>query len=455
MTSTIVGLSTSVSNSAINIIRISGEKSLSIINEIFTGKQNLKPNEIKYGFIKYGNEIYDEVLVSFMKAPKSYTGEDVIEINCHGGKLITNKILNLILKLGATLAQPGEFTKRAFLNGKIDLTKAESIMDLINAKSSLELKCSLDQRVGKLYRKINLIKEKILNVLSRIEVIVDFEDELEDLNKQGIENEILNLRDEILNILKFKNQGMVIKNGIKTSIVGKPNVGKSSLLNYLCDYNKAIVTDVPGTTRDVIEEFVDFGGVILNLFDTAGIRESDDLVEQIGINKTFEKINESDLIFFMLDATKEIDDEDFKIYNLIENKNTIFLINKCENKIFNKEYLIDKFRICNENNVLEISVANKEGFENLCSLIKNKFCLNELTVLEDEDIILTNMRHVECLNNSLNSLNNSINSLNNSMPLDIISIDVREALTFIMKIIGEDVNESIVNNIFSKFCIGK
>ena len=454
MATTIVGLSTSVSNSAINIIRISGEESLSIINKIFTSKEKLKPNVITYGFIKYENEIYDEVLVSFMKAPKSYTGEDVIEINCHGGKLITNKILNLILKLGANLCLPGEFTKRAFLNGKIDLTKAEAIMDLINSKTSLELKCSLDQRLGKLFRRINLIKEKMINVLSRIEVIIDFEDELEDLNKQGIEDEILNLKNEVLNILKFRNQGMIIKNGIKTSIVGKPNVGKSSLLNYLCDYDKAIVTDIPGTTRDVIEEFVDFGGVILNLFDTAGIRESCDLVEQIGINKTFDKINESDLIFFMLDSTREIDDEDFKIYDLVENKTTIFLINKCENKIFDKKHLINKFKACNENNVIEISVANKQGFENLSSLIKNKFYLNE-DVLEDEDIIITNMRHVECLNNSLTSLNNSINSLKNSMPLDIISIDIREALTFIMKITGEDVNESIIDNIFSKFCIGK
>lgn len=452
---TIVGLSTSISNSAINIIRISGDKSLEIINKIFTSKENLKPNEIKYGFIKYQDEIYDEVLVSFMKSPKSYTGEDVIEINCHGGKLVTNKIINLILKLGATLSEPGEFTKRAFLNGKIDLTKAESIMDLINSKSDLELKCSLDQRTGKLYKKINVIKEKILSVLSRIEVIVDFEDELEDLHKEGIENEILTLKNEILNTLKYKNQGAIIKNGIKTSIVGKPNVGKSSLLNYLCDYNKAIVTDIPGTTRDVIEEFVDFGGIILNLFDTAGIRESDDLVEKIGINMALEKINESDLIFFLLDSNRDLEDEDLKIFEIIKNKNTIFLINKCEGKkVFDKKYLLDKFNIENINEVIEISVLNKQGFEELESLIKSKFYFDDI-VINDEDIIITNMRHVECLNNALESLNNALNSLNNMMPLDIISIDVREALSFIMKITGEDINESLVDNIFSKFCIGK
>ncbi len=452
---TIVGLSTSMSNGAINIVRISGDKSLEIINKIFTGKENLKPNEIKYGFIKYENEMYDEVLVSFMKSPKSYTGEDVIEINCHGGKLVTNKIINLVLKLGATLADPGEFTKRAFLNGKIDLTKAESIMDLITSKTDLELKCSLDQRTGKLYKKINLIKEKILNVLSKIEVIVDFEDELEDLHKEGIENEILRLKDDILNTLKYKNQGAIIKNGIKTSIVGKPNVGKSSLLNYLCDYNKAIVTDIPGTTRDVIEEFVDFGGIILNLFDTAGIRESDDLVEKIGIDMALEKINESDLIFFLLDSNRELEEDDYKIFDIIKNKNTIFLINKCEgNKVFDKKYLVDKLKIDNIDDVIEISVLNKQGFDKLDSLIKNKFYLNDI-VVNDEDIIITNMRHIECLNNALDSLNNALNSLSNVMPLDIISIDVREALSFIMKITGEDVSESLVENIFSKFCIGK
>ncbi len=452
---TIVGLSTALSNSAVNIIRISGDKSLEIINKIFKTKETLKPNEIKYGFIKYCGEIYDEVLVSFMKSPKSYTGEDVIEINCHGGILITNKILDLTMKLGAKLAEPGEFTKRAFLNGKIDLTKAEAIIDLIYAKSDLELKCAMNQRTGKLYNKLNNIKEKMINIISQIEVIVDFEDEVEDVHKDNINDDIVKIRDEIRDILKYKDQGMIIKNGIKTCIVGKPNVGKSSLMNYLCNDTKAIVTDIPGTTRDIIEEKVDIGGVILNLFDTAGIRESNDVVESIGINMAKEKIEDSDLILFVLDITRNLDEEDINILKFIENKNTIFLLNKCdEDQKLNYQYLLNVFGNKIENNLIKISVKNEIGFDNLRDIIKNKFLLQEINDNMDS-IILTNKRHIEAFINCLNYLNDALQSINCSMPLDIVSIDIRKSLEYIMNITGEDINESIVDSIFSNFCIGK
>lgn len=452
---TIVGLSTALSNSAVNIIRISGDKSLEIINKIFKTKGNLRPNEIKYGFIKYCGEIYDEVLVSFMKSPRSYTGEDVIEINCHGGKFITNKILNLLIKLGAKLAEPGEFTKRAFLNGKIDLTKAESIMDLIYAKSDLELKCAMNQRTGKLFNKLNEIKEKIINIISQIEVIVDFEDEVEDLHKDTIKDDIIKIKDDISDILKYKDQGMLIKNGIKTCIVGKPNVGKSSLMNYLCNDTKAIVTDIPGTTRDVIEDTVDFGGVILNLFDTAGIRDSNDVVEVIGINMAKERIEDSDLILFLFDVTKKLDEEDISIFNLIKNKNSIFLLNKCDGEqILTYDDLIMAFGNNISDNLIKISVKNKVGFEDLSNIIKNKFLLEDINSNMDS-IILTNTRHIEALINCLGSINESLKSIDELMPLDIVSIDVRKSLEYIMNITGEDINESIVDNIFSNFCIGK
>lgn len=454
--STIVGLATALSSSAVNIIRISGNKSLEIAEKIFYTKNKLNPNEIKYGFIKYEGEIYDEVLVSFMKAPKSFTGEDTIEINCHGGRLITNKILNLVVSLGARVADAGEFTKRAFINGKIDLTKAESIVDLIYAKSDIELKCAINQKIGKLYNKLNIIKDNILNIIAKIEVIIDFEDEVEEIYSDDIKKNLLNVIDYVHDILKYKDQGSLIKEGISTCIVGKPNVGKSSLLNYLCRFDKAIVTDIPGTTRDIIEESVNFKGIILNLFDTAGIRESEDVVEAIGINMSKKKIEESDLILFLLDGTRELSDDDFKIYDLVKDKNIIVIINKCETKnLIDKNYISRQFKNLLIDNIINLSVKNDIGFGDLEKIIKDKFILNDLDWIVGDSVVLTNSRHVEALSNVKIFLENAIISMNNSIPLDIVSIDIRKALGFIMNITGEDVTESIIDNIFSKFCIGK
>ena len=453
--STIVGLATALSSSAVNIIRISGDKSLEIAEKIFHTKKELNPNEIKYGFIKYDGEIYDEVLVSFMKAPKSFTGEDIIEINCHGGRLITNKILNLVVSLGARVADHGEFTKRAFINGKIDLTKAESIVDLIYAKSDIELKCAINQKLGKLYNKLKIIKDDILNIISKIEVIIDFEDEVEEIYSDDIRKNLINIIESVNDILKYKDQGNLIKEGISTCIVGKTNVGKSSLLNYFCRFDKAIVTDIPGTTRDVIEESVNFRGIILNLFDTAGIRESADIVETIGINMAMKKISESDLILFLLDGTRELSEDDFKIYDLVKNKNVIVIINKCEIKnLIDKNYVSRHLEDLLIDNIINLSVKDDIGFEDLEKIIRDKFILNDLDFIGDS-IVLTNSRHVEALNNARIFLNNAITSLSNSIPLDIVSIDVRRALSFVMNITGEDVTESIIDNIFSKFCIGK
>ena len=453
--STIVGLGTALSNSAINIIRMSGKESLNIIKKIFHTSNKLNPNEIKYGLIKYDGELYDEVLVSFMKAPKSFTGEDVIEINCHGGTLITNRILNLLIKLGAKLAEPGEFTKRAFLNGKMDLTKAEAIYDLINAKSDFELQCALNQKTGKLYNKLKFLKNEIINTLSNIEAIVEFEDELDETHKFNVEKNIINIKDQVEEVLKYKDQGVLIKQGINTCIIGKPNVGKSSLLNYLCKYNKAIVTDIPGTTRDIVEEVVNVNGIILNLFDTAGIRETNDVVESIGINKAKEKINESNLIFFIIDSNRELDKEDAEIYNLIKNKNIIFLLNKCDEKqVTNISNIKESFNIKDDKYIISISVKEKIGFNKLNEAIKEKFSLGEINSNND-DIILTNTRHIEALNNCYEYLNKALSSLKNLIPLDIISIDLRRSLNYIMNITGEDINELLVDNIFSKFCIGK
>lgn len=453
--STIVGLGTALSNSAINIIRMSGKESLNIINKIFHTNHTLNPNEIKYGLIKYNDELYDEVLVSFMKGPKSFTGEDIIEINCHGGTLITNKILNLLIDLGAKLAEPGEFTKRAFLNGKMDLTKAEAIFDIINAKSDYELKCALDQKSGKLYSKMQYLKEQVIFTITNIEAIVEFEDELDENHIFNVENSIQNIINNVNEILKYKDQGRIIKQGIDTCIVGKPNVGKSSLLNYLCDYNKAIVTDIPGTTRDIVEEIVNIDGIILNLFDTAGIRKTEDVVESIGINKAKEKVNESSLIFFILDSTRLLNNEDMEIYDLVKDKNLIILLNKSdENPIININTVKEKFNIKDDKYIINISVKEKIGFDKLTQLIKQKFLLEELS-LKNDSIIITNMRHIEALTNCIKYLNKALDSLKNSIPLDIISIDLRKSLNYIMNITGEDITELIVDNIFSKFCIGK
>lgn len=452
---TIVGLSTTLSNSAINIIRISGDNSIPIINKIFKSKSTLKPNEIKYGFIYYNDELYDEVLVSFMKSPKSYTGEDVIEINCHGGKLITMKILNLVISLGAKLAEAGEFTKRAFLNGKIDLTKAESIIDLINAKSELELKCAINQSTGNLYNKLNMIKEDIVNVLSKIEVIVDFEDELEDLYKDDTRDNLVFIMETIGDILKYKDQGVIIKDGISTCIVGKPNAGKSSLLNNLCNKNKAIVTDIPGTTRDIIEESVNFGGIILNLFDTAGIRKSSDVIESIGIDMAKNQLEHSELILFVMDSSRPLDEDDIKIYNLIKEKRFVILLNKCDIKqIISKNDILEKFNLLDKSNIINLSVNENIGFDKLEKLISKMFKLGDLDFTQ-ESIILTNSRHIDALVNARKFLNNSIKALDEFMPLDIVSIDIRNALKYIMNITGEDITESIIDSIFSKFCIGK
>ena len=452
---TIVGLSTALSESAVNIIRISGEESLNIVRKIFSNSKSLNPNEIIYGFIKHEDKIIDEVLVSFMKSPKSYTGEDVVEINCHGGTFLTNKILNLVIEMGATLAESGEFTKRAFLNGKIDLTKAEATMDLISAKSDIELQCAISQKRGKLYEKLEYIKEKLINNLSKIEVVIDFEDEVEDVHKNDIINDILEIRDEVEKILKYKDQGLLIKNGINTCIVGKPNVGKSSLLNYLCSSKKALVTNLPGTTRDIIEESVNFGKVTLNLSDTAGIRNSEDLIENMGIEMAKDRIKDSDLIFFVLDITRNLEKEDFEIYELIKDKDVFILLNKSEgNRVFSDKDVVDNFKIKDDKKIFNISVVEKLGFDKLADSIEEKFLFNS-EKSSVNSIVLTNMRHIEAFISILKSLNDAINSINNDMQLDIVSIDMRKALTFIMNITGEDASESVINNIFSKFCIGK
>ncbi len=452
---TIVGLSTTLSNNAISIIRISGEKSVSIIEKIFKSKSKLESNKIIYGFIEYGGETYDEVLVSYMKAPKSYTGEDVIEINCHGGKLITMKILNLLTTLGLRLSDPGEFTKRAFLNGKIDLTKAESIIDMINAKSELELKCAINQNKGSLYKKLRDVREILINIISKVEVIVDFEDELEDVYIDDIGKELNNILSYIEEILRFKDQGIIIKEGINTSIVGRPNAGKSSLLNALCKKDRAIVTDIEGTTRDIIRESVNFYDIPLNLYDTAGIRESNNIVESIGINMAKDQIKESDLLFFLIDSTKDITEEDIYIFNLIKDKKVIILLNKCDIKgKINEEDVVNALNIDKSINVINISSKEHIGFDKIKDTIKNMFNLGEID-LNNDSVVLTNQRHIEAMNNAKESIKDSINSLHMKMPLDIISIDIRKALTYIMNITGEDVSESIIDNIFSNFCIGK
>jgi tRNA modification GTPase len=407
---------------------------------------------MKYGHIVDNNEIIDEVLVTYFKKPKSYTTEDMCEINTHGGNIVTRKILELCLKNGANLAEPGEFTKRAFLNGRIDLLQAESVIDVINAKSEREAKTGIKQLEGILSKKINEIKQEILDVMVNVDVSIDYpEYDVEEVTYQEISNMLTSVKEKLEKLEKSFDNGKLIKEGIKTAIIGKPNAGKSSLLNAILKEDRAIVTEYEGTTRDTIEEFVNIEGIPLKLIDTAGIRNAKDEVEKIGIAKSREIAKEADLIIAIFDSTKELSPEDLEILNLIKGKKSIVILNKIDlNAILSEND--DRFTNVSDN-ILKLSALNGEGLEKLYETISKMFSLNEINL--DNEIVITNLRHKNLISKALINVKKSEEAIEQNMPVDIIAIFIKDILEDLGNITGDVVTDDIINEIFSKFCLGK
>ena len=435
---------------------MSGKNCFKILDKIFVQKnkkniEDIPGYTIKYGHIKNrNNEIVDEVLVSYFKAPKSYTTENMCEINSHGGNIVMKQILELCIENGAELAEPGEFTKRAFLNGRIDLSQAEAVIDVINAKTKIETKESINQLQGYLSKRISNIRKKLIDMMVDIDANIDYpEYDLEDVSYNKATRELTDIYNDLNKLEKSFDNGKIIKNGIKVAIIGKPNAGKSSLLNAMLKEERAIVTEYEGTTRDTIEEFLEIDGIPIRIIDTAGIRNTKDEVEKIGIKKAKEVAETADLIIAIFDITKELDEEDKKILDIIGNKKSIIVLNKID--------LVDKVNIPEEilkyKNIIEMSALNKQGIEEMYNKIAELFKFNDIE--EDNSFIITNIRHKELIKKANKNIEDAINTLKNNLPIDIISINIKDALENLGNITGENVSENIINEIFKKFCLGK
>ena len=448
MNDTIAAISTTTGIGAISIIRLSGPESLEIASKVFTKDlTKVETHTIHYGYIKNNNEKIDEVLVSVMKAPKTFTKEDIVEINCHGGIATTNKVLEILLNNGARLAEPGEFTKRAFLNGRIDLLEAEATMDLISSKSDTARKMSLNTLTGETSPLIKDLRSDIVGIISNIEVNIDYPEyeDIEVLTNEKILPEIQKFKEKLEKIIKKSQDSKVIKEGIKVGIIGKPNVGKSSLLNSLLEEEKAIVTNVPGTTRDIVEGTIILDNVILNIIDTAGIRESDDIVEKIGIEKSLTIINEADLVIFILNNNEKITAEEKELLEKLKDKKKIIVINKID-----LENKLDKSIL---DNYIEISAKENIGIEKIKDEIKRLFNLGEL---EASDLTyMSNARSISLLGKSLNNINDAISEINNNSPIDIVEFHLKDAWNNLGEIIGETYTDELLDELFSRFCLGK
>ena len=447
---TIAAIATAMSNSGIGIVRISGEESLNIIQKVYKGK-TLKDHAIHYGYIVDGDETIDKVLVMVMKGPHSFTGEDTVEINCHGGVYVVKRILETVINAGARPAEPGEFTKRAFLNGKIDLSQAEAVIDVINSKNEYALKSSVSQLKGNVQKKIREIREQIIYHTAFIETALD---DPEHISVDGYGETLRLTVDQLICeldvLLKSSDNGRIIKEGIKTVIVGKPNAGKSSLLNVLVGEERAIVTNIAGTTRDVLEETINLNGVSLNIMDTAGIRNTEDIVEKIGVDKAKTYANEADLVIYVVDASCEFDQNDYDIIEMIRDKKTIILLNKSDlATVITKDMvksIIDK-------PIVSVSAKEEQGIQEFEDIIKNMFFHGEISF--NDEVYITNMRHKAAIQDAYHSLQKVIVSIDNDMPEDFYSIDLLDAYESLGSITGETIGEDLVNEIFSKFCMGK
>ena len=457
MEKTIVAISTASGNGGIGIIRLSGKQTFDIVNKIFVPKN--KSKEIKGYTIKYGNiinpnnnEIIDEVLVSYFVAPKSYTTENMCEINSHGGTVVEKKILELCLKNGAELAEPGEFTKRAFLNGRIDLSQAEGIIDLINSKTEMEAKESINQLEGSLSKKIKEIEKKMLDITVNIEVTIDYpEYDVEEVTNEEALKSLKNIHIMLKNLENSFNKGKIIKDGIKTVIIGKPNAGKSSLLNTMLKEDRAIVSDIAGTTRDTIEEYLNIDGIPLKLIDTAGIRDTDNTIEKIGVEKSKKLVKDADLVIAIFDISRNFDNDDRKIMNLIKDKKAIILLNKVDILSENKENE-EEIKELNKP-IIKISAKEEIGLDLLYSEIKKMFELNEIS--SNNEILITNERHKNQIIKADKHILEGIETIEKHLPVDIISIYINQAMEELGEITGENVSENIINEIFARFCLGK
>ncbi len=457
-TDTIAAIATAMANSGIGIIRMSGNAAIEIADKVFRSKSNqslkdCKSHTIHYGYIMNEDEVMDEVLVMIMKAPNSYTRENTIEINCHGGVLVMQKILETVMKYGARPAEPGEFTKRAFLNGRIDLAQAESVIDIINSKNDFALKSSISQLRGKISDKIANLRKIIIHETAYIESAVDDPEHYTlDGYAEHLSEVILNLQNELQRLLDTADQGRILKEGIHTVIVGKPNVGKSSVLNVLVGSERAIVTDVAGTTRDILEEQVNLNGIMLNVIDTAGIHETEDIVEKIGVDKAKQYLENADLVLYVLDSSQAMSEEDYKIAEMIRGKNVIILLNKSDLEQKAERVEFDQLSQLSDHIVL-ISAKEGNGIDDLTKIIYNMFLNGNITF--NDELVITNIRHKNALSETMESLHYVEESIQNQMPEDFYSIDLMHAYETLGTIIGESVEDDLADEIFAKFCMGK
>ncbi len=456
---TIAAIATAPGEAGIGIIRISGKNAIDVGNKIFKNRKQLslrdcEERKLNYGYIydpKDGKKI-DEVLMVYIKGPYTYTKEDIVEVNCHGGIVPVRKILEVILENGARLAERGEFTKRAFLNGRIDLSQAEAVMDLISAKTDISFNVSLNQLEGSISSEVKKLQNVLLGMLAHVEASIDFpEDDVEDLTYSNLQEQGNLVLDKINRLLSTVYTGKILREGLKTVILGKPNVGKSSLLNAILRENRAIVTDIPGTTRDVIEEYVNINGVPLKIIDTAGIRETEDIVERLGVDKAKELLNEADLVIAVFDTSEELSREDYHIIDLIKDRKTIVLLNKSDlpsklNEEDLKNYLPNK-------RVISTAISKNEGIDKLEETLEDMFLSSEVQI--SDSTIVTNVRHRDQLLKAKNNIEDALNSLTLSMPLDCIEVDIKGCWENLGEITGDTVGEDIIDKIFSEFCIGK
>lgn len=467
---TIAAISTGMTNSGIGIVRISGDEAFKVIDRIYTGKEILSKADshtIHYGYIKRNRDIIDEVLVTVMKAPKTFTGEDTVEINCHGGIFVIQKILETVLENGARAAEPGEFTKRAFLNGKMDLSQAEAVIDVIQSKNEYALKSSVSQLKGSIRRKIEDIRKEILYHTAFIETALDDPEHISvDGYGERLRKTVEEIKIELKKLISSSDNGRIMKEGIQTVIVGKPNAGKSSLLNVLSGRERAIVTDIEGTTRDILEEQIQIQGLNLNIIDTAGIRDTEDIIEKMGVEKAKEYVKDADLVLYVADVSRSLDENDEKILNLVYNKKTIILLNKSDlesvitkqdmkekiNKIISKS-ISDGKDISSKIPMIDISAKEEQGIQEFEEILKKMFIKGNLSF--NDEIYITNLRQKSALKEALKSLEKVTESIYKKMPEDFYSIDLMDAYEALGSITGETIGEDLINEIFSKFCMGK
>jgi tRNA modification GTPase len=459
MSDTIAAISTSIGEAGIGIVRMSGKDSINIGDKIFRGKKVKSLKDVENRKLTYGHivdpdtgQVIDEVLIVCMKEPYTYTRENMVEIYCHGGVIAVKKVLELLLNNGARLAEPGEFTKRAFLNGRLDLAQSEAVIDVIRAKTDKSLQVSINQLEGSLSNKVKNIMNILLEMLAHINAVIDFsEEDLEDVDYEELEKKALQVEEQIKKLLSTADRGKILRDGLNTVILGKPNVGKSSLLNAILRENRAIVTNIPGTTRDIIEEYVNIDGIPLKIVDTAGIRETDNIVEKIGVDRAREMVNKADLIIAVFDISKPLTDEDHEIIELIKDKDAIVLLNKIDlPNQFDENFIKD---ILSEKKIIKTSVKNNIGIEILEEEIKNMFYSGQLDI--ESDVVVTNLRHKNQLAKALKNIQDSLEAIKLKLPIDCLEVDIKACWENLGEISGDTVSEDIIDKIFSDFCIGK